>query len=106
MPSSFARIDSREPAQSLSKGRTSSPGHWEILLALMRNGELEINAAVVIYPLGGGNVQIRERNFFGALRREAPQGLADDGVVLYFFLVLIAEDQDRRRVGIVILLGA
>src|ERR1700688_1183494 len=86
--------------------RACPPSLSGILLALLRNGEPEIDAAVVICPLGGGNVQVGERNFIGVLRREAPQGLADDGVVLYFFLVLIAEDQDRRRVGIVILFCA
>jgi len=54
--------------------------------------------ALVFIGLGGGlQVEIGERNFLGALGCEVPEGLADDGVVLYLLLVLIAEHEDCGR---------
>src|SRR5580704_9478405 len=62
-------------------------------------GHFEIHAAILVDLGGRRDVQVRERNFLRALRRETEQRVAHDGVVLDFFLVLIAEDQRGGRRG-------
>lgn len=76
------------------------------LLPFRPTRQPEIYAALVIGFLRSGQIEIRERNLLCALRREIPQRLAYDGVVLYFFLVLIAENKHRSRPRFRILLGS
>lgn len=71
-----------------------------ILLTFLGDWEVEVYTAIVISLLRSWKVQVRKRDFLGVLGREGPQGLADDGVILNFFLVLVAEDENRRRRGI------
>src|SRR6202035_1641883 len=59
------------------------------LLTLMRAGDAEIHAALVVCLGCGRKVEVREWNLFCMLWRKVPQGLAYDGVVLDFPLVLI-----------------
>lgn len=69
------------------------------LLPFVRAGDAEVNAAFVVDSRRSGNVQVRQRNLFGALRPEHPHRLADDGIILDLLLVLIAENQHRRDTG-------
>jgi hypothetical protein len=62
------------------------------LLGFVRGWSAEGDAAIVVGPGGSGKVEIRQGDFL-MLGREGPQGLADDGVVLHFELVLIAEHE-------------
>jgi len=71
------------------------------LLTVVRAGHVEIHAALVVGLGSGGNVEIREWNLLRMLRVEVKQGLADDGVIVYFLFVLIAENQHRGRRGFV-----
>lgn len=61
--------------------------------------QAEIYATVVIGFVGRVEIKVGKRKFLGVLRSEYPQSLADDGVVLHFLFVLVAEDQDRVRTG-------
>jgi len=54
---------------------------------------METDAAIVVCLGGCGEVEIGEGNFFGALGSEGPERLADDGVVLHFLFVPVAEDE-------------
>lgn len=65
----------------------------------MRDRHMEINAALFIGISGGWQVEIGERNLLRMLRREIPERLAYDGVVLHFKMVLIAENQHRSWRG-------
>src|SRR5579863_2321497 len=62
------------------------------LLAFDRSGDVESESAFVVGFDSGGEVEIGEGDLLGVLA-EAPEGLADDGVVMDFLLVLIVEDQ-------------
>ena len=57
-------------------------------------GDAEGHPAIVVGLGRSGEVEIRQRDFL-VLGREGPQSLADDGVVLHFLLVLIAEHEHR-----------
>ena len=61
------------------------------LLRFARGGDVEGESAIVVGFNGGCQVEIGEGDFLGA-RAEAPEGLADDGVVADFLFVLITED--------------
>src|SRR5271166_2864566 len=65
------------------------------LLSFAAGWNPERHPALFVGFRGRGQVEIGKWNFFGVLRSEVPQGLADDGVVAYFLLVLVAEDQHR-----------
>jgi len=54
---------------------------------------MEINAALFIGTGSGWQVEVGERNLLRVLRREIPQRLAYDGVVLHVKMVLIAKNQ-------------
>src|ERR1700722_2254274 len=77
--------------------RAELDGFFISLLAFA--GHSEIHAAVLVDLGGCGDVQVRERNLLRPLCREAKQRVADDGVVLYFFFVLITKDQRSGRRG-------
>lgn len=81
---------------NLSTGaRTNRAGR---LLPFTRTRQLEVDSAIVIGLGRRGNVEFRERNLFGALRREVPEHRTDDGVVLNLSLVLIAKNKDGSRI--------
>ena len=67
------------------------------LLSLLRAWNREWDASIVIGFNGRGEIQIREGDLFLSLRGEVPEGLTDDGVIRDFLLVLVAEDENRRR---------
>jgi len=67
------------------------------LLAFARTRHAEIYAAVVVGFVGRIEIEVAERNLLRPLRREYPQRLAHDRVVLHFLFVLVAEDQDGFR---------
>ena len=67
------------------------------LLSLLRAWNRERDASIVIGLNGRGEIEIRERDLFLSLRREVPEGLTDDGVIRDFLLMLVAEDENRRR---------
>ena len=60
---------------------------------------MEINAALLIGTGSGWQVEVGERNLLRMLRREIPERLADDRVVLHFKVVLIVENQHGSRRG-------
>lgn len=68
-------------------------------MPFIRAGQAEIDAALVVGFRCGRDVEVREWNFFGMLRRERPQRLADDSVILHFLPTLIAEYQHGGRSG-------
>jgi hypothetical protein len=57
----------------------------------------EIDAAISVGALGGGEVEIGERNSPRPLLRKNPERLAEDGVILHFHLVAIAVNEESRR---------
>jgi len=61
-------------------------------LGFVRGWGAEGHAAIVVGLGGGGKVEIGQGDFL-VLGRKGPQSLADDGVVLDFELVLIAEHE-------------
>ena len=61
--------------------------------------QAEVYTTIIIGFLRGGKIEIGQRNFLRALGSELPKRLTDDGVVLYFLLVLIVENKYRRRTG-------
>ena len=67
------------------------------LLSLLRAWNRERDASIVVGFNGRGEIQIREGDLFLSPRREVPEGLTDDGVIRDFLLVLVAEDENRRR---------
>src|ERR1700691_6266949 len=71
----------------------------ERLLAFAPAGYVKIHAAVVVGFGGGWQVELGEWNFLRTLGGKDPQRLADDGVILHFLFVQVAEDQDRGRSG-------
>src|ERR1700690_549599 len=79
------------------RGKGSGKRGCEYLLGFVWGGDVEGQAAVVVGLSGGSEVEIGEGNFFGAGGSETPEGLAYDGVVAAFLLVLVAEDQDCGR---------
>lgn len=94
---------------SIGKGRTKSSkiftarsyAQENLLLTGGRTRHVEIHAALVVFLSSGGNVEVRERNLLSVLRVEIKQGLANDGVIVHFLLVLISENQHRGRRGLV-----
>src|SRR5579864_2785732 len=63
------------------------------LLGFAAGGNPEGHTPVVVRFGRGGQVKIRQRNLFGVAGSKIPKRLADDGIILNFFLMLIAEDQ-------------
>ena len=78
-----------------SEGATGRIHAQKILLTLTRARHAEIDTALVVRLGRSRQVEVRERNLLRMLRREVPQNLAYDGVILHFLLVLIAENQHR-----------
>jgi hypothetical protein len=70
-------------------------------LRVLRAWHVEINAVLVVFLGRCRYVEVRERNLLRMLRIEVPQGLADDGVIVYLLLVLVTENQHRGRCGFV-----
>jgi len=64
------------------------------LLRSVRGWGAEGHAAIVVGLGGSGKIELRQGDFL-VLGRKGPQSLADDGVVLDFELVLIAEHEHR-----------
>ena len=71
----------------------------EMLLTWLRAGHAEIYASRVVGFLSGVDINLRQRDFLGTLRREDPERLANDGVILHVLFPLIAENQNRRWYG-------
>ena len=67
-------------------------GETEELLGFAGGWNPEGETAVVVGFCGGGQVESGERNLLVVRGTEGPERLPDDGVVLDFELVLIAED--------------
>ena len=63
-------------------------------------GQAEVYAPIVIGLGGRGHVQLCDWNFSGALFGEDPEGFADDGVILDFLGVSIAEHQHGLAVDL------
>ncbi len=59
-------------------------------------GHTEFYAVIVIRLGGRGKIEFRERNLLRMLWREYPHHLSNDGVVSYFLLVLITENEHGR----------
>jgi hypothetical protein len=66
---------------------------------LLRRGELKDNASIRIRRLGGGDVQIRKRDFLGIIRRVNPKTLADDCVVAGFDAMSVVENEHSSGSG-------
>lgn len=64
------------------------------LLRLVRSGQAEIYAALIVDFLGSVEIKFCKRNFLGSLWGKNPQRLADDSVILHFLFALIAENQN------------
>jgi len=63
-------------------------------------GQAKICAAIVIGLGGRWHIQLRDGNFSGALFGEDPESFADDGVILDFLGVSIAEHQQGLGVDL------
>lgn len=70
-----------------------------MLLTCLRAGHAEIYASRFVGFLSGVDINVRQRDFLGTLRREDPERLANDGVILHFLFPLIAENHNRRGYG-------
>ena len=73
----------------------------ERLLPFGSSGHSKFHAAIFVRFRGGGEIEVGQRNFLRALRREDPERLAYYGVILHFFFALISKHEYRRRRGIV-----
>jgi hypothetical protein len=69
----------------------------EALLAFVGGRNTEGDSTIIVGLLRGGQVKVGQRNFLSATRSKIPQCPADDGIVLNFLLMLVAEYQHRRR---------
>jgi len=67
------------------------------LLAFRSIRQTEIDTAVLVGLRSRSNIEVAERYLFRVLRREVPQRLANNGVVVNLFFTLIAEDKNRSR---------
>src|ERR1035438_8809531 len=81
--------------QLIHNGGKTSDCALTSLLTLTRFRQPELDSAILVGPDRGWHVEYCKRDFLDALRREYPQDLVNNRVVLNVALTLVAKNQDR-----------